>query len=103
MRHVYRTVVSQAGHRLFFTLPQPAKELSVHFDYSDTEIAHLSVTDLFPTTRPPRVDYLPAEVPGKVASTTISGWLLPKTGLVYVWTLSSEEPVDDAATPAPAG
>lgn len=91
VRHIYRTVVSGAGHRLFVSLPQPAKDLAVHFDYSDTNIARLSVTDLFPSARPVQIDYLPEELPGKMVMATIPGWSLPRTGLVYVWTLSSEE------------
>lgn len=102
IKHVYRTMTSQAGHRLFFALPQPTKNLSVHCDYSDTDITHMSVTGLFPSTRPARVEYLPKDVPGKAVTATVPGWLLPNTGFVYVWTLSAEDHADDEATSASA-
>lgn len=94
IRHVYRTVTSQAGHSLFFELPQPSRGLSFRLDYTDTEISNLVITELLPTVTRPRIERSPAGVPGKVVSVEVPGWLLPKAGLAVVWTLSSELPSD---------
>lgn len=96
IRHVYRAVTSQAGHRLFFELPQPSRDLSLRLDYSDTDISHLSVTDLLSSTRHAQISRLPASVAGKAVTIDMPGWLMPKAGIAFVWTLSAEEPADAA-------
>ena len=100
IRHVYRTVTSQAGHWLFFEIPQPSKNLSLRFDYTNTEIASLRTLDLLPGHATQLVN-LPSTVNGREVSVDVPGWLLPRAGLAFVWTLSSEEP-DAEATHAPA-
>lgn len=94
IRHVYRAVTSQAGHRLFVELPQPSRGLSLRLDYSDTDISHLSVTDLLSSTHHAQISRLPENVPGKVVAIDVPGWLLPKAGLTFVWTLSAEDQAD---------
>lgn len=101
IRHVYRTVTSQAGHRLFIKLPQPSRDLSLRLDYSDTDISHLSVTDLNSKVLDAQIERLPDDVPGQAISVNVPGWLPPKAGLALAWTLSSEERID-AATPGRA-
>jgi hypothetical protein len=101
IRHVYRTVTSQAGHWLFFEIPQPSKNLSLRFDYTDTAIASLRTLDLLPASQGSQVAHLPANVHGREVSVDVPGWLLPRAGLAFVWTLSSEEP-SAAATHADA-
>ena len=101
IRHVYRTVTSQAGHWLFFEMPQPCKGLSLRFDYTDTDITSLQTLDLLPGGLASQVAHLPATVHGREVSVNVPGWLLPRAGLAFVWTLSAEEP-SAVATRAPA-
>ena len=92
IRHVYRTVTSQSGHWLFFEIPQPSKEFSLRLDYSDTAISRMNVMDLVSSLHTPQISSLPEGVSGKAVSVDVPGWLLPKAGLAFVWTLSDEEP-----------
>lgn len=95
IRHVYRTVTSQAGHWLFFEIPQPSKNLSLRFDYTNTDIASLRTIDLLPG-HATQLANLPSAVNGREVSVDVPGWLLPRAGLAFVWTLSSEEPGAEA-------
>jgi len=97
VKHVYRTITPQSGHRLFVEISQPAKGLSLELDYSNTAIAHMSVTDLVTSTRKTQISRLPEQVDAKVLSADLSGWLLPKAGFTFVWTLASELPRGSAA------
>lgn len=101
IRHVYRTVTSQAGHWLFFEIPQPSKEFSLRLDYSSTDVSRMSVMDLVTSLHSAQINHLPTSVAGKVISVDVPGWLLPKAGLAFVWTLSDEEPTAET-TPARA-
>jgi len=103
IKHIYRTLTPQSGHRLFIELPQPTRGLSVRLDYTATDIAHLSVTDLVSSTQRTRISNLPDGVSGKVLSVDLPGWLLPKAGFAFVWTLRAEEPSPPCADARPPG
>lgn len=92
IKQVFRTRTPQWGHRLFFELPQPARNMALTMDYTNTEIADMRVSDTVATSRPAHVSQAPESVPGKVISVDASGWLLPKTGFAFTWTLETELP-----------
>ena len=73
IRQVIRTVVPRWGHRLFFEVAQPTRDLSVHLDYSDTTIADLRVSDTVATAQSARVTRMPDAVPGKAVTVEASG------------------------------
>ena len=92
IKQIFRTQTPQWGHRLFFELPQPARDMALTMDYTNTEIADMRVSDTVATSRPARVSRTPESVPGRVISVEASGWLLPKTGFAFTWTLETELP-----------
>ena len=92
IRQVIRTVVPRWGHRLFFEVAQPTRDLSVHLDYSDTTIADLRVSDTVATTQAARVTRMPEAVPGKAVTVEASGWLMPHSGFAFTWALQDELP-----------
>lgn len=92
IKQIFRTQTPQWGHRLFFELPQPARDMALTMDYTNTEIADMRVSDTVATSRPAHVSRTPESVPGKVISVEASGWLLPKTGFAFTWTLETELP-----------
>ena len=95
IRHIFRTVTPAWGHRLFFELPQPARNVSLNLDYTNTSIADLRVSDTIATARPARIGRTPASAPGKTLAIETAGWLLPTTGFTFTWTLESELPQTD--------
>ena len=92
IRQVIRTVVPQWGHRLFFEVAQPTRNLSVHLDYSNTTIADLRVSDTVATAQAARVTRMPDAVPGKAVTVEASGWLMPHSGFAFTWALQDELP-----------
>ena len=106
IRQVIRTVVPRWGHRLFFEVAQPTRDLSVHLDYSDTTIADLRVSDTVATAQAARVTRMPDAVPGKAVTVEASGWLMPHSGFACTWVLQDELPQTtqpEAATARRAG
>lgn len=96
IRQVFRTVTPMWGHRLFFELPQPARNVRISVDYTDTEIAVMRVSDSVGTTRAPIISQSPEAVPGKIISIESDAWLLAKSGFAFTWTLKSELPEENS-------
>lgn len=92
IRQVFRTVTPTWGHRLFFEMPQPGRNISLTLDYTNTDIAHMRVSDTVGALVPPQVSQLPSAVPGRVISVESPGWLLSKAGFAFTWTLQTELP-----------
>jgi hypothetical protein len=95
IRQVFRTVTPTWGHRLFFEMPQPGRGVSLTLDYTNTDIAHMRVSDTVGALVPPQVSELPSTVPGRVISVESPGWLLSKAGFAFTWTLETELPRDE--------
>ncbi|WP_255304243.1 hypothetical protein [Tsukamurella tyrosinosolvens] len=100
VRHLFRTITRMSGHRLYFALPQPARGMAATIDYTDTPIAEMRVIDIVSTARPAIVTDLPEALPGRVVSIEAQGWLMPKTGFAFTWTLDSELPRDTSGREA---
>lgn len=88
--YTYRLVMAQSGHMLFFDIEQPTRDLRVDFDYSNCGIASVSTLDLVPSVRPTRIERTPTSVPGSVVRADLDGWIFPRSGIAFVWTLDSE-------------
>ena len=95
IRQVFRTVTSTWSHRLFFELPQPARNMSLTFDCTNTDIAQMKVIDTVSTSRRAQITQSPPNTPGREISVDAQGWLLPKAGFAFTWTLESELPRDE--------
>ena len=94
IRQIFRTSTPAWGHRLFFELPQPARNMSLAVDYTNTSIADIRVSDTVATFQPSQLVRTPKAAVGKVVSLNARGWLLPKTGFAVTWTLEAELPHD---------
>lgn len=100
IRQVFRTRTPKWGHRLYFELPQPARGFSVSLDYTNTDIAHMNVSDTVAGTRAVRQTRTPKGAVGREVSIEGTGWYMPKTGFSFSWTLESELPRDAEAREA---
>ena len=92
IRQIFRTSTPAWGHRLFFELPQPARNMSLAVDYTNSPIADIRVSDTVATFQPSQLVRTPEAAVGKVISLNARGWLLPKTGFAVTWTLEAELP-----------
>lgn len=90
--HTYRTVTAKSVHRLRFTVAQPTRGLDLSFDYTDTDIAEVLVSDLHASAQRTRIIRTPEEVAARAVAVEVPGWQLPQTEITYVWTLAGELP-----------
>ncbi len=96
LRQIFRTITPCWGHRLFFELPQPARNMALSLDYTNTDITHMRVSDTVASARPVHVVRSPQEVTDKVIKVSADGWLMPKSGFAFTWTLEKELPRDQS-------
>ena len=88
--YLYRTITPQSGHLLYFDIEQPTRNISLDLDYSDSSIHNVSVLDLIASGRRTRITRSPEDLPGRTTRVAFDGWMFPRTGLAFVWTLESE-------------
>lgn len=89
----YRTLTRRQNPLLFFEVQQPTRDLSVDLDYSGTGIAELAALDFIPSLRPTRIERTPTELPHSSVRMQVDGWIFPRSGIAFVWTLVDSAPV----------
>jgi hypothetical protein len=75
---------------LYFDVEQPTRNISVDFDYTDAGNAHASVLDLIASSKWARIERLPQSLPGKTIRVDFDGWIFPRAGFAFIWTLAEE-------------
>ena len=83
--YTYRTLIAADGHLLQLRVDQPTRGLTVELDYGDTDISHVNVLDYISSSEPTRVSASPATVPGRSVTVEFDGWVLPRSGVAFVW------------------
>ena len=83
IRQVFRTATPAWGHRLYFELPQPARDVTVSIDYTNTNIAEMGVIESVATTQPTQLIRSPESVSGRTASVEATG-LADAEGRVHI-------------------
>lgn len=96
IRHLYRVITPQSGHCIFVEIAQPSRGVSLQLDYTQAKISNLIVTDLVSSRQKTLISRLPPTVSGKVVTVDLPGWVMPRAGFTFVWTLSDEA----ASTPS---
>ena len=95
--YTYRTTIASNANMLFFSIEQPTRNLNLQFDYSGCGIANVSTLDLVPSIRPTRIERAPAKTHTDTIRVDLDGWIFPRSGVAFVWTL------DSAIIPARSG
>lgn len=88
--YTYRTVTTRSGHLLFFDIEQPTRDLSVDFDYTGCNVASVATLDLVPSVRPTRIERSAPALPSSTVRVSLDGWVFPRSGVAFVWTLDRE-------------
>lgn len=86
----YRLVPPAHNRWLFVDVEQPTRGLDVELDYSDTSIAQVNMLDFIASSQKGIVTKTPPRVPGKTVGLEFDGWMLPKSGVVFVWTTDND-------------
>ena len=95
--YTYRTTIASNANMLFFSIEQPTRNLNLQFDYSGCGIANVSTLDFVPSIRPTRIERAPAKTHTDTIRVDLDGWIFPRSGVAFVWTL------DSAIIPARSG
>lgn len=90
--YTYQVLVRRHGHLLFFDIEQPTRDLRIDLDYTNTGIDTISTLDLIPSTRHTTIETDPANTPPQTIHIDINGWVFPRSGIAFVWTLKSAAP-----------
>lgn len=91
--YTYRTVVPVRGHLLHLDLEQPTKGVDIELDYSDCGIEYVNVVDFIASSERTRVSQSPTTVPGQRVTVGFDGWMLPRSGVAFVWVLHASTPM----------
>lgn len=88
--YTFRTVTRATGNLLFFDIEQPTRDASITLDYTGCGIEHISAIDHIPSVRPTRIEHSPADVPTRNIRVEIDGWVFPRAGVAFVWTVDHQ-------------
>ena len=86
-----------AGHSFHLSIDRPTKDLDVELRYDPDVVGQVSLMDFASRGDGGRIS---DEPDASALRYRYDGWLFPRAGLVFVWTLPSEEAAARAATPA---
>ncbi|TDD62054.1 hypothetical protein E1263_05435 [Kribbella antibiotica] len=86
----FTTRIAQAGHVLRFDTDRPTRGLAVEMNYDDAGISRMRMFDYTaPGARRPLIDES-ASPTGQRLRFSHDGWLFPRSGLLFTWTLDRE-------------
>lgn len=88
--YTYQTVTEQSGHLLYFDVEQPTRNIRFSFDYGACEMSDVRVLDLIGSRRKTRIERSPEGACGRTVHVDFDGWVFPRSGVAFVWTLTKE-------------
>ncbi|HJP68952.1 MAG TPA: hypothetical protein VJ846_08640 [Sphingomicrobium sp.] len=91
----YRVLVKQQGHLLYLDLPRPTKGLHIQLAYGGCGIRTVNPLDFIASSQQARVSRTLASAPSPSVDIGFDGWVFPRSGVAFVWSLENER----AATP----
>ena len=100
LSYTFRTVARADGNFLFFDIEQPTRDVSIGFDYSGCDIRTVSAIDQVPSARPTRIEHSPPDVPTSSVRVEIDGWVFPRAGVTFVWSLNTQAALSRPEGPA---
>ena len=84
----FRTMAPQDGHTFHLAIDRPTKGLDVELSYDSADIATMRVMDFASRGDGGRVSEEPEHAAVRYR---YDGWLFPRAGLVFAWTLPEEQ------------
>lgn len=90
--YTYRVLAPQHGHLLFLDFDKPSKGVQIDFAYTGCGIKHVNAVDFLAGAKTSRIHHSSPTVPTSVISLSYDGWIFPKSGIAYTWSLDTEFP-----------
>lgn len=96
----FRTRTRRAGHVVHIDIDRPTSGLDIEFHYGDAAVAEARMLDFASIGEGGRVE---DDRGTQTLRYRYDGWLFPRAGLVFAWTLHNEQvaPLDQAADAQP--
>ena len=93
----FRTTVSREGRSFHLGIDRPTKDLDVELTYDPDVVGQVSLMDFASRGDGGRIS---DEPDASAVRYRYDGWLFPRAGLVFVWTLPDEDAAAQATVPA---
>ena len=84
--YTYQVLVRRHGHLLYLDIGRPTRGLRVAFRYGGCGISGVTPLDFIASATAARI----TETPTPSIEMAFDGWVLPKSGVAFVWTLDTE-------------
>lgn len=88
--YTYRLVPAAHNRLLHFDIDQPSRGVDIELDYSDTDIAYVNMIDFIASSQKSTAIRSPDAVPGKMIGLQFDGWVMPRSGVAFVWVMKDE-------------
>jgi hypothetical protein len=88
--YTYRVLVRRGGHLLYLDLGTLTKGLKIAFRYGGCGIQEVTPLCFIASAEPSRVLRSPTSTPTPSIEVGFDGWVLPRSGVAFVWTLQGE-------------
>jgi hypothetical protein len=88
--YTYRLLVRQAGHLFYLDIGSLTKGLKVSVRYGNCAIQEVRALPFIASAAPTRIMQDPPMAPTPRVEIGFDSWVLPRSGVAFVWTLESE-------------
>jgi hypothetical protein len=89
--YTYRLLVRQAGHLLYLDIGSLTRGLTVAFRYGGCGIRNVNTLPFIASAEPARLMQTPPATPTPRVEIGFDGWVLPRSGVAFVWALEDEQ------------
>jgi hypothetical protein len=88
--YTYRVLVRRGGHLLYLDVGTLTRGLKIAFRYGGCGIQEVTPLSFIASAEPPRVLQSPPSTPTPSVEVGFDGWVLPRSGVAFIWTLQDE-------------
>jgi hypothetical protein len=83
-------LVRRQGHLLYLDVGTLTKGLRIALRYGGSRIREITTLPFIASAEAPRLSQSPPSVPTPNVEIGFDGWVLPRSGVAFVWTLDNE-------------
>jgi hypothetical protein len=88
--YTYRVLVRRQGHLLYLDVGTLTKGLRITMRYGGCSIREITTLPFIASAESARLLQTPPSVPTPYVEIGFDGWVLPRSGVAFVWTLEQE-------------
>jgi hypothetical protein len=89
--YTYQVLVRRRGHQLYLDIGSLTKGLNVAFRYGGCGIREVTTRPFIASAEPTRLMRTPTATPTPRVEIGFDSWVLPRSGVAFIWTLEDEQ------------